>query len=108
MAGCGGNCAGDRGLCDAGSGVLEGVVSIHMKRKVQVDGLTLPLSRSILGWVAIFGKDYIVYFKQNSSGKWIVRRPRALEPIAVTDTLDTALVIANRHWKEVRAPEERT
>ena len=54
-------------------------------------------------WVACFGADYFVHFRQPTGCVWIARKPFAFEPIAYGKTLALCLHNALRHYNALRA-----
>lgn len=83
--------------------------SVQMHRSHKIDGVVLSFSRSILGWVACFGPDRCVHFRQPiKGGVWVARRPMALENICATPTLAEAVrLVKARYDAQDREAEAR-
>lgn len=82
---------------------------IQMHRTHTIDGIDVSFRRSIAGWVACFGPDRFVHFRQPvKGGPWLARRPFALEPIASGATLeDCVRLVKARYDAEDRELAER-
>jgi hypothetical protein len=83
--------------------------TIQMHRTHTIDGVVVSFRRSIVGWVACFGPEYCVHFRQPiKGGVWVGRRPMALENICVADTLAECVRKVKAHYEAmVRETEAR-
>lgn len=80
-----------------------------MHRTQTIDGVQVSFRRTIAGWVACFGPDRWVHFRQPvKEGPWIARRPWALDHIATAATLaDCVRLVKARYEAEDRELVER-
>ncbi len=77
---------------------------MNMHRTRKIDGISVSFKRSIIGWVACFGLDYFVHFRQPiKGGVWVARRPIALENICNAPTLDECVRKVRRHHDAIEA-----
>lgn len=89
--------------------VLTTPKAVQMHRSHKVDGVTVSFSRGITGWVACFGPDRCVHFRQPiSGGVWVARKPMALESICVAPTLAEAVRLVKCRYEAMdREIEQR-
>lgn len=69
-----------------------------MTEELRIDGLDVIYRRSGKCYVAVFGEDYALHFKNPIGTTWVARRPRALEQICSARSLIDCVRLAKRHY----------
>jgi hypothetical protein len=73
--------------------------AIQMHRSHKIDGVMVSFRRTIMGWVACFGEDRCVHFRQPiKGGVWVARRPMALENICAAPSLEEAVRLVKKRY----------